>query len=141
GPFTVTDPFNNPAPTGISSVTAAGTGWTCQNTAPISCQRTSAGDTLANGASFPAITVSYAVDESEPGGSTLPNSASVTAHTYDPNTADNTGSATATVAASADVKISKTISSASFVAGTPVSYQLAVTDIGPSAAAGPITVD
>src|SRR6185312_14907658 len=119
GPFTVTDPFNNPAPTGISSVTAAGTGWTCQNTAPISCQRTSAGDTLASGANFPTITVSYAVDPSVPAGSTLPNSASGTGHTYDPNSANNTGSATATVTASADVRISKTISSASFMARAP----------------------
>jgi uncharacterized repeat protein (TIGR01451 family)/fimbrial isopeptide formation D2 family protein/LPXTG-motif cell wall-anchored protein len=140
GPFTVTEPFNNPAPAGVSTVTASGTGWTCQGTAPISCQRTSAADTLASGASFPAITVSYSVDSSVPAGTTLPNSASVGAHTYDPNPANNTGSATATVAASADVAISKAISSASFVAGAPVSYQLAVSNLGPSAAAGPITV-
>ncbi|HEU5270598.1 MAG TPA: hypothetical protein VFU36_11795, partial [Jatrophihabitans sp.] len=140
GPFTVTEPFNNPAPAGISNVTAAGTGWTCQNTAPISCQRTSAADTLANGASFAIITVSYTVDPSVPAGSTLANSATVAAHTYDPAPANNTGSATATVTASADVKITKTISSASFLAGAPASYQLAVTNLGPSAAAGPITV-
>jgi len=140
GPFTVTEPFNNPAPTGISNVTAVGTGWTCQTTAPVSCQRTSAGDTLASGASFPAITVSYTVDSSVPAGTGLPNTASVTAHTYDPNTANNTGSASATVTASADVRITKTISSASFLAGAPASYQLAVTNLGPSAAAGPITV-
>jgi large repetitive protein len=141
GPFTVTEPFNNPAPAGIGTVTAAGTGWTCQNTASISCQRSSASDTLASGASFPAITVGYAVASSVPAGSTLPNSASVTGHTYDPNSANNTGSATVTVTASADVRISKTISSASFVAGAPVSYQLAVSNLGPSAAAGPVTVD
>src|SRR5581483_11635229 len=58
-----------------------------------------------------------------------------------PATANNTGSATATVATSADVAITKTISSASFLAGAPASYQLAVTNLGPSAAAGPITVD
>ena len=141
GPFTVTEPFNNPAPAGISNVTATGTGWTCQSTAPISCQRTSAADTLANGAGFPAITVSYSVDAAVPAGTVLPNSASVGARTYDPSTTNNTGSASTTVTASADVKITKTISSASFVAGAPVSYQLAVTNLGPSTAAGPITVD
>lgn len=141
GPFTVTEPFNDPAPGGISNVTAAGTGWTCSNTAPVSCQRTSASDTLASGASFPAITVSYSVDSAVPAGTSLPNSASVTAHTYDPNAANNTGTATATVNASADVRISKTISSAGFLAGAPASYQLTVTNLGPSAAAGPVTVD
>ncbi len=141
GPFTVTEPFNNPAPGGVSNVTATGTGWTCSNTAPISCQRTSAGDTLASGASFPAITVGYSVDPAVPAGTSLPNSASVTAHTHDPATANNTGTATATVTASADVRIAKTISSAAFLAGAPASYQLAVTNLGPSAAAGPVTVD
>jgi large repetitive protein len=140
GPFTVTEPFNNPAPAGISNVTAGGTGWTCQNTAPVTCQRTAAGDTLASGASFPTITVSYAVDSALVAGTGLPNSASVTAHTYDPNNANNTGSATATVSAAADVRITKTISSAAFLAGAPASYQLAVSNLGPSSAAGPVTV-
>ncbi|MFL6163229.1 MAG: LPXTG cell wall anchor domain-containing protein [Jatrophihabitantaceae bacterium] len=141
GPFTVTEPLNNPAPPGVSNVLAAGTGWTCQSTVPVRCQRTSAADTLASGASFGVITVSYNLDSSVPAGTGLPNSASVTAHTYDPNPANNTGSATATVAASADVKITKTVSSAAFLAGAPISYQLAVSNLGPSAAAGPITVD
>ena len=141
GPFTVTEPLNDPAPAGISNVVAAGTGWTCQSTAPVRCQRTSAADTLASGASFPAITVGYNVDSSTPAGTSLPNSASVSAHTYDPAPANNTGSATATVTTSADVRISKTVSSAGFLAGAPVSYQLAVTNLGPSAAAGPVTVD
>lgn len=140
GPFTVTEPFNNPAPAGVSGVSAAGTGWTCTAAAPISCQRTAAGDTLASGASFPSITVTYNLDSAVVSGTSLPNSATVAAHTYDPTPGNNTGSATATVSASADVKITKTMTSATFQAGTPVSYALAVTNLGPSAAAGPITI-
>ena len=62
GPFTVTDQFNNPAPAGVTGISASGTGWSCTSTAPLSCSRTNPADTLANGASFPTITVGYNVD-------------------------------------------------------------------------------
>ncbi len=141
GPFTVTDQFNDPAPAGVSNVAAAGTGWTCGSAAPIVCQRTAAGDTLANGASFPPITLTYDVDSTITDGTSLPNTASVTTRSFDPVAANNSATATATVSARADVKITKTLSSAVFRAGTPVTYSLAVTNLGPSAAAGPISVD
>lgn len=140
GPFSLTDPFNNPLPTGISAITATGTGWSCLTTAPISCVRTAATDTLASGASFPAITVGYQVDPTVAAGTALPNSASVTGHTHDPNPANNSASASATVSASADLSISKTLSSPQLIAGETASYSLAVTNLGPSVAAGPITV-
>jgi uncharacterized repeat protein (TIGR01451 family)/fimbrial isopeptide formation D2 family protein len=141
GPFTVTDPFNAPAPSGISNISASGAGWTCQSTAPLTCQRTTTGDTLASGASFEPITVSYSVAQGVVAGTTLPNTAQVSALTHDPNPGNNTAGATATVTASADLAISKTVSSASFVAGQSVSYSLAVTNLGPSAAAGPVVVN
>ncbi|HJQ02696.1 MAG TPA: hypothetical protein VJ851_13935, partial [Jatrophihabitans sp.] len=141
GPFTVTDQFNNPAPTGVTGITAGGTGWTCTSTAPLSCSRTNATDTLANGASFPAITVGYAVDQSVTAGTSLSNTATVGAHTHDPNPANNTATANATVTAKADLAISKTLSSPQLIAGGQASWSLIVSNAGPSAAAGPITVD
>lgn len=141
GPFTVTDQFTNPLPSGISSVSASGPGWSCTNAAPLSCQRTSAGDTLASGASFPVLTLSYSVAESVAGGSTLTNTATLSARTQDPDPADNTVTATATVRAAADLTISTNLISPQLVAGAPASYDLAVTNLGPSSAAGPITVD
>lgn len=140
GPFTITDPFNNPAPAGVTGVSASGTGWSCTTGAPLSCSRTNPADTLANGASFPAITVSYNVDSAVTAGTILNNSATVAEHTYDPTPGNNTGSANATVTASADVAISKTLSSPQLIAGGQASYSLSVSNAGPSAAAGPITV-
>src|SRR6185437_16034073 len=140
GPFTVTDPFNNPAPAGVTGIGASGTGWSCTGAAPLSCSRTNPADTLASGASFPVITVGYNVDSSVTAGTILPNSATVGAHTHDPNPANNTGSANATVTASANLAISKTLSSPQLIAGGQASYSLSVSNTGPSVAAGPITV-
>jgi uncharacterized repeat protein (TIGR01451 family)/fimbrial isopeptide formation D2 family protein/LPXTG-motif cell wall-anchored protein len=140
GPFTVTDPFNNPAPAGVTGISASGTGWSCTSAAPLSCSRTNPADTLANGASFPTITVSYNVDSTVTAGTILTNSATVGAHTHDPNPANNTGTANATVTAKADLAISKTLSSPQLIAGGQASYSLSVGNTGPSAAAGPITV-
>ncbi|MGI8664975.1 MAG: beta strand repeat-containing protein, partial [Jatrophihabitans sp.] len=140
GPFTVTDGFNNPAPAGITDITAADTGWSCLTAAPISCSRTVSTDTLASGASFPAITLSYNVSASVVAGTSLANSATVSEHTYDPNPANNTGSANTTVNASADLMLDKALASPQLIAGAPASYSLSVTNAGPANAAGPITV-
>ncbi|MDQ1722663.1 MAG: large repetitive protein, partial [Pseudonocardiales bacterium] len=141
GPFTVTDQFSNPLPSGISSVSASGAGWSCATAAPISCQRTVAGDTLASGATFPVITVGYSVDPSVPDGSTLSSTATVSARTQDPNPANNNATAPAAVRASADLAITTSLASPQLIAGAPASYQLSVTNLGPSSAAGPITID
>lgn len=137
GPFTVTDPL----PSGVGGVSASGAGWSCGTAVPVSCQRTAAGDTLASGASFPAITLSYTVDPSVPDGSTLASTARVSARTQDPNPADNASSTPAVVRASADLAITTSLASPQLVAGAPVSYLLSVANLGPSSAAGPITID
>lgn len=141
GPFTVTDQLTNPLPSGVSSISASGLGWSCSTGAPISCQRTAAGDTLASGAAFPAITLGYSVDPSAPDGSTLASTAAVSARVQDPNPANNSATAVATVRASADLAITTTLASPQLIAGAPASYQLAVTNAGPSTAVGPISID
>ena len=141
GPFTVTDQLTDPLPSGVASVSASGAGWSCSTTAPVSCQRTAAGDTLASGASFPAITLSYSVDPSAPDGSTLSSVAAVSARTQDPNLSNNGATAATTVRAVADLAASTSLSSPQLIAGAPASYELAVTNLGPSTATGPITID
>jgi large repetitive protein len=140
GPFTVTDGFNDPLPVGVSDVTASGNGWSCSSAAPLTCVRTNPADTLANGASFPPITVSYDVASDVTDGTVLANSATVTARTFDPDLDNNTGEADTTVNTKADLAITKTLTSPQMVAGDPATYAVAVTNLGPSVSAGPFVV-
>ncbi len=139
GPFVVTDPAPAPA-SGVTVVGAAGDGWSCSTGATITCQRTDPANTLAAGASFPAITVTYAVAPGVPSGTTLSNTASVTARSYDPDPANNSATATATVSTSADLALTKRLSSPELIAGRQATYILGVTNLGPSQSAPPFTV-
>jgi large repetitive protein len=140
GPFTVTDDFTTALPTGVSAVTASGTGWQCTTGAPISCQRSAPADTLASGASFPPITVGYSVAPDVTNGTALTNTATVAAATDDPVLSNNTSTANTTVVTSADLAIKKTLTSPQLVPGSLATYNIAVTNLGPSVSLGPITI-
>ena len=116
-------------PAGVTFVSATGTGWTCTNSgnASVTCTR----PLLATGATAPTITL---VVTAPPQAAALSNSATVSATTADPNPANNTATADTAVTPFADVSITKT-GPASAPAGTGVTYQLAVTNNGPSDAA------
>jgi uncharacterized repeat protein (TIGR01451 family)/fimbrial isopeptide formation D2 family protein len=136
GPFTVTDIL----PVGTTLVSASGTGWTCSS-APVTCSRTVPTDTIASSAAFPVITVLVNVAPGVPAGSTLTNSATVTALTFDPNPANNTDDDDVAVVASADLEITKSHPAGLRpVAGQPFTWTLAVTNLGPSVSRAPITV-
>ena len=136
GPFTVTDTL----PAGTTIASAGGTGWTCTTT-PVTCSRTNSADTLATSAAFPAIAVLVDVAPDVVAGSTVTNSASVTAHTFDPNPANNSDDDSAAVVASADLRITKTHPGLLLpVAGQPFNWTVAVTNFGPSVSRAPITV-
>ena len=132
GPFTVTDPL----PAGLTFVSAAGTGWTCGESAgTVTCTATGP---LANGGSLPAITVTVGVTPGAEGGVT--NTATVDAGTtLDPNPGNNSASDPTAVVPVADVSLVKT-APGPFVAGSQAGYTLAVANVGPSSAAGPLTV-
>ncbi len=140
GPFTVTDGFNNPLPAGVTHVTASGSGWTCTTDIPLTCTRTNQTDTLAAGAAFPPITVSYNVASDVPQGTIFSNSATVEARTFDPNLDNNTGQASTTVNTQADLEMAKSLTSPQMIAGDPATYAIAVTNLGPSVSAGPFTI-
>ena len=68
GPFTVTDTVESP----MTFVSASGTGWTCSAVgADVTCTRTNAADALANGESFPRITLRVAIPSDAPVPTTL----------------------------------------------------------------------
>jgi fimbrial isopeptide formation D2 family protein/uncharacterized repeat protein (TIGR01451 family)/LPXTG-motif cell wall-anchored protein len=117
-------------------VSATGTGWSCGVlTGVVTCTRATA---LPSGASAGAITltVSLAADVAA---QTIVNTASVSSPTPDPNNANNTSSTSNTSSTDADLRIVKS-DDGPFVSGDSYTYSLAVSNLGPSDAAGPISV-
>ncbi len=133
GITTVTDTL----PAGETYVSATGPGWSCSAAgATVTCTTTSS---VAAGSPAAGITLTVAVDSSVADGTVVTNRASVSGSQNDPDPANNTASDPTTIHASADLAIVKT-HSGSFVAGTDGTYHLDVTNLGPSDAAGPVTV-
>ncbi len=96
--------------------------------------------TLAPGAIF-AIDVLVDVDPSVPDATVLTNAVAISSTTPDPTSANNSDTEDTTVGTSADVGVTKV---AAFPAATPgqnVSYQLVVTNVGPSDALGVVITD
>ena len=139
GPFTVTDrPTALPADVTITG--ASGTGWSCSTPnadGAFTCTRTDSTDTLADGASFPAIGVTAATDSDAPVES-VTNSASVIAKTFDPDTTDNTSAATVSTVQQADLAVTKSVGSVH--AGSTATWQIGVSNLGPSTSRAGITV-
>jgi uncharacterized repeat protein (TIGR01451 family)/fimbrial isopeptide formation D2 family protein len=137
GPFVLTDPL----PAGTTLVSAGGTGWDCAGTSTVTCSRSVASDSLAAPASFPVVKVVVDVAPDVAAGSSLTNSATATALTFDPSLANNTATDSAAVVASADLWVTKTHPvGLRAVAGAPFTWTVAVTNLGPSVARGPITM-
>lgn len=136
GPVTVLDTL----PVGESFVSATGTGWNCTDgagtgAALVSCVASSG---IGSGATMPPITLTVLVAPDATG--TLTNVAQIySSGTPDPSSANNTASDPTAIVAAADLSIEKT-HTGRFVAGGDGDYTLAVANLGPSEAAGPITI-
>ncbi|HMD44717.1 MAG TPA: isopeptide-forming domain-containing fimbrial protein, partial [Acidimicrobiales bacterium] len=132
GPVTTSDDL----PGGLTFVSASGAGWSCSPSGQVvTCQLASG--LTAGGAS--SVTLTVLVDPGYVGGPFV-NTATVSSATSDPNPANNTSTdTTGPITPEADLSISKT-HTGSFTAGQPASYQLVVTNNGPSNNAGNITV-
>jgi uncharacterized repeat protein (TIGR01451 family)/fimbrial isopeptide formation D2 family protein len=141
--FVVTDVPAQPLPDGLTVTGASGTGWSCTSpnvsTGEFSCERSDANETLATGAAWPVINVAVAVASDVATATTVTNSSSVSARSYDPTPANNTSEATISVTTSADLSIAKS-APVTFSAGQQASWQLDVVNNGPSLSVGPIAV-
>ncbi|WP_261166993.1 hypothetical protein [Microbacterium sp. Marseille-Q6965] len=133
GPFTVADDWGT-LPEGLTVTGVAGDGWTVTRTDEgFTAVRTNAADTLADGATFPALTVTaQAVAGFDLAEAPVPNQARVSAGTFDPDPDNNDDAAEVPVTAAADLTIDKTGPAAAPNAGAPISWTLTVTNDGPS---------
>jgi uncharacterized repeat protein (TIGR01451 family) len=131
---TVTDTL----PAGVTFVSVTASQGSCSGNPTIVCHP----GIIGPGA---VVTIRIVVTAGAPG--TVSNSASVSASTPDPNTANNTSAAVATTitgsasGASADLRITKTASPDPLVFGNTLTYTLAVRNNGPDAAAGVVVTD
>ena len=116
-------------PVTITYVSASGDGWACSAVANIvTCTRTS----LVSGAAA-VVTV---VGTANRGGSAVVNAGSVGSSTPDPTSTNNAATATIDVTAKADLVVTKTVSSATFVPGSKLAFTITVTNKGPDDVVG-----
>ncbi len=116
-------------PQGLTATTISGAGWSCSGTANVTCTRS---DSLANGSSYPAITLTVNVTGGGPG---VTNTASVTGGG---DGAVHTASDPTTVIATT-LGITKS-HTGDFVVGQAGTYTLTVTNTGNMATVGTVTV-
>ncbi len=129
GPVTVTDTL----PSGLTSVAISGTGWTC-TLSTLSCTRS---DVLAQGSSYPAITVTVNVALNAP--SSVTNIATV-AGGGESNTSNDSASDVTSINAGPDITIAKS-HTGSFAQGqTGATYSITVSNIGGTASYGLVGV-
>ncbi len=105
---------------------------TCTFTAPIlTCQQSS----LASQATM-SIDIVVAVDDSLAEGTTLTNAAKTDSDTNDPDDANNNAQDDSTVERQADLEVGKTTITPSVLAGSTATFEVTVTNNGPSVASG-----
>ncbi|HEY6379052.1 MAG TPA: DUF11 domain-containing protein, partial [Candidatus Dormibacteraeota bacterium] len=130
-PVVVTDTL----PSGETFVSGTGAGWSCAASAAVVTCTTSV--PVPAGADAPALQLTVAVSPGATG--TLTNNASVSGPATDPNPDNNHASDPVTVTQLADLTLTKQLTG-TLVAGAIAAYLLTVGNLGPSDAAGPITV-
>jgi uncharacterized repeat protein (TIGR01451 family) len=141
GPLTVTDTL----PAGetfssFSNVGSSGADWSCSASSGTVTCTTTAGDYVLDVGASTSFTMTVDI-ASGVTASSLINTATVSsATTPDPVPSNNSSSDNSGTTQSADLQVVKTLTSSSLVAGQDATYSLAVTDKGPSDAAGPVTL-
>ena len=127
----------------VSFVSSAPSQGTCQAgvvpgdpTKPLTCNL----GTLANGAAA-TITVIVKVNSDVPAGTILVNNADVSSDNPDPNNGNNLATAAVTVQATADLAITKTSDADTYKPSTQVTYQITVSNNGPSKALNAVVTD
>ncbi|HYC90856.1 MAG TPA: endonuclease/exonuclease/phosphatase family protein [Thermoanaerobaculia bacterium] len=128
-----------PAGTTFVSLSQPG-GWTC-TTPAIGANGTVSCSIASLGVGSAAFNITVAVNAGLASGTVLSNTATVTSTTSDPNGANNSDTETTTVATSADLLLSKTDTPDPVNAGSNLSYQITLTNNGPSNAASATFTD
>ena len=131
--------LTDPLPTGTTFVSASQASGTAFNltTPPAGSDGTftASTTTLAAGASA-SFTLVLHVSASTPDDTTLNNTATVSSATPDPNPANNSDTSSTGVNTQADLRVTKSASSASVAAAGNLTYTITVTNAGPSDAQG-----
>ena len=151
GPVTITDEI----PAGvvadsIADLAVTGTGWTVESYDPVTRLLTLehaggvAAPSVGGPGSIPRVTVTADVDPGfVPLGSTtrnLVNAATVSGTTDEVVTDNNDDDATIAVRASADLELVKSAVTGSYIPGTAITWEIDVTNHGPSVSRTPFTV-
>lgn len=132
GLVTVTDTL----PAGLTYLAASGSGWSCtQASGTVTCTRSSA---LAAGASYPSITLSVLVDNAAP--AQVANTATLTGG-GDGKVANNSSVDSAPTERITDLSLAKTASPTVVAVGGTTTFDLTVTNHGPSASTGSTVTD
>ncbi len=130
--------ISDTVPAGITGVTAsAGSGVACTVVGQtVSC---AVAGSWASG-STRTVTLTGVIARSS-AGSPLSNSATVAGNEFDPDPADNLSTTTTNVNAAADLRVTKTADRANAEVGDTITWTVAATNDGPSAAAGATITD
>lgn len=131
GTVTVTDPLS---PSMTLAAPPSGTGWTCNPSVPIQCQRS---DPLNNGAAYPPILITVSILASTPSGA-VANTATVGGG-GDVNTTNNTSTDSVNIASGADLTVSKS-HTGNFVQGQPGTFTVTVTNVGTAPTIGQVNL-
>jgi uncharacterized repeat protein (TIGR01451 family) len=123
-----------PAGAVVQSITPSA-GTTCGTGSPFTCTVGS----LASGASASVVVVVKPALSAA--GTTITNSATVNASTWDPNTADNTATSALTVNPAADLRVVKTVDKGTANVDDLLTWTVALTNDGPSPASGATITD
>jgi uncharacterized repeat protein (TIGR01451 family) len=129
GTVTVVDTL----PVGLTATAFTGTGWAC-NLATLTCTRS---DVLANGASYPGLTLTVDVGANAP--ASVTNTASVSGG-GEINTANDTANDPTTIVPAADLSIAKTHSGTFKAGAIGVTYTIVVSNVGLGPTVGTVTV-
>ncbi len=130
---------SDPAPANTTFVSANYTSGPAGSCTPGGGSATCTVPTLSVGATT-VFTYVFLVSASTPNGSTITNIATVSAATSDPDGNNNSSSTSATVAPTADLVVMKT-GPATVVSGTHMTYNVSLTNNGPSDAANVVLTD
>lgn len=130
GVVTVDDPL---APSLTLAAPPQGSGWTCNPTGPVHCQRT---DSLINGSSYPSITITVNISPSAPA---VVTNTVTTGGGGDVNPLNNTDADTVDIGAGADLTIAKT-HAANFVQGQLGVFTITVSNVGTTPSNGEVRV-